>query len=273
MSRTIRSIVALLFVLLATGPALAHGSNNDPVVLESAHPDLSSGQMVLRGQFGLRAITVWLGDDRLDVLRHRTNEIVVLLPAHLSAGSYDLIVARTRQTNQYDTMTVAIGHGGASAGARGPAGPQGPVGPQGPAGPIGPPGPSGLQGPQGPVGATGPQGPAGAAGSAGATGPAGPQGPAGVSGYITTLSAATSLSVPPLAAAAITSDCPAGTRVFWGYLFTEVNDTVSRRPLHWSVPVTGYPSGPGQWTFVAQNHNASVYVVPVRYGVVCAAAN
>jgi hypothetical protein len=263
MSHTTRLLIALAFVLLGTTPAPASQlwHHYTPVVLESAHPDVESGQMTLRGQFGSRQLTVWLGDDRLEIIRHRTSEIVVLLPQPIAPGSYDLIVARTRQANQYDSITVTIGHapGAGATGPRGPAGPQGPVGPMGP---VGPAGPQGAQGPAGPAGGQGPAGP---------VGPAGPQGPAGVSNYVTTLSPIVPLVVPPFGLVTITSDCPAGSRVFSGFLFQDLSG--SRRPLHPSVPFVGYPSGPGQWAFAVQNSNPFGYAVDIRHGVVCAAAD
>ena len=55
-----RCTVALLLVLSFAAPAFAHSSSsyNGPVVLESAHPDLEGGTLTLRGQFGMRSITV-----------------------------------------------------------------------------------------------------------------------------------------------------------------------------------------------------------------------
>jgi len=148
-----RCTVALLLVLSFAAPAFAHSpsSYNGPVVLESAHPDLEGGTLTLRGQFGMRSITVWLGDDRLDIVRHKTDEIVALLPHGIARGSYEVIVARNRLANQYDSMSVAlVPYGGGSTGPRGPAGPAGPTGPQGPMGPAG------AQGSAGPAGAAEP---------------------------------------------------------------------------------------------------------------------
>ena len=70
-----RCTVALLLVLSFAAPAFAHSpsSYNGPVVLESAHPDLEGGTLTLRGQFGMRSITVWLGDDRLGYCRYCRN--------------------------------------------------------------------------------------------------------------------------------------------------------------------------------------------------------
>jgi hypothetical protein len=90
-----------------------------------------------------------------------------------------------------------------------------------------------------------------------------------VSGYVTTLSNLTQLTVANFGLVTLTTDCPAGTRVFSGFLFAEVSG--SRRPLQ--LPVTGYPSGPGQWSFVVQNPGNFVYVIDIRHGAVCAAAN
>jgi hypothetical protein len=92
-----------------------------------------------------------------------------------------------------------------------------------------------------------------------------------VSGYVTTLSGLTTLTVPNFGLVSLTSDCPAGTRVLSAFLFMEVG--TSRRPLPSNVPFTGYPSAPGQWTFVVQNPNMFVFTTDVRHGVVCAAAN
>jgi Collagen triple helix repeat (20 copies) len=267
MTQTIRTIVAFVLVLVAVVPAFAHhpAPYTGPVVLESAHPDLDQAQMTLRGHFGLRSLTVWLGDDRLDILRHKTDELVVTLPTQLVPGTYEVIVARNRLTSQFDSMSVAIGQYGNGGGGASIPGPPGPAGPQGPMGPQGPQGPPGAQGPAGATGAQGPAGPAGAAG------PAGPQGPAGVSGYVTTLSNLTPLTVPNFGLVTLTSDCPTGTRVFSAFLFTEISG--SRRPLPPSVPATGYPSGPGQWTFVVQNPNTFVFTADIRHGAVCAVAN
>jgi hypothetical protein len=136
MPKTTRFIVALVLALATGTPALAHQSSyNGPVVLESAHPDLAQGLLTLRGQFGLRSLTVWMGDDRLDIVKHRTTEIVVLLPNHIVPGTYDVIVARSRLASQHDSMPVAIVQSGSGGGGqRGPAGPQGPAGLQGPTG-------------------------------------------------------------------------------------------------------------------------------------------
>jgi Collagen triple helix repeat (20 copies) len=245
MSNILRVAFALALVLAVVTPTLAHDAGyNGPVVLESAHPDLGQGQMTLRGHFGMRSLTVWLGDDRLDIVRRTTDEIVVLLPNHVAPGSYDLIVAHSRLTNQYDQMSVAIGLNGVS-GDRGPAGPQGPAGPAGP------------QGPGGPAGAQGP------------AGPAGPQGPAGLSGYTTTLSDLSPIIVPNTGLATVVTNCPAGTKVFSAFLFMEASGI--RRPI--PLPVTGYVSGPGQWTFIVDNPGAFVFATNVRHGAVCAVAN
>jgi hypothetical protein len=265
MSNILRVAFALALVLAVVTPTLAHDSGyNGPVVLESAHPDLGQGQMTLRGHFGMRSLTVWLGDDRLDIVRRTTDEIVVLLPNHVAPGSYDLIVAHSRLTNQYDQMSVAIGlYGVSGVGPRGPAGPQGPAGP---AGPQGPGGPAGAQGPAGPTGAQGPAGPAGAQGPAG---PTGLQGPAGLSGYTTTLSDLSPIIVPNTGLATVVTNCPAGTKVFSAFLFMEASGI--RRPI--PLPVTGYVSGPGQWTFIVDNPGAFVFATNVRHGAVCAVAN
>ncbi len=270
MSNILRVVFALALVLSTVAPTLAHQSSyNGPVVLESAHPDLVQGQMTLRGHFGMRSLTVWLGDDRLDIVRHTTDEIVVLLPNHITPGSYDLIVARNRLANQLDQMSVAIGLYGVSGGGSGTVGPRGPAGPQGPAGPAGPQGPGGPAGAQGPAGPAGAQGPAGPSGPQGPAGPAGAQGPAGLSGYTTTLSDLSPIIVPNSGLATVVTNCPAGTRVFSAFLFMEVNG--SRRPI--PLPVTGYVSGPGQWTFLVHNPTSLVVVADVRHGAVCAVAN
>jgi hypothetical protein len=262
MSNILRVVFALALVLSTVTPTLAHQSSyNGPVVLESAHPDLVQGQMTLRGHFGMRSLTVWLGDDRLDIVRHTTDEIVVLLPNHVTPGSYDLIVARSRLANQYDQMSVAIGlYGG---GGSGTVGPRGPAGPQGPAGPAGP------QGPGGPAGAQGPAGPAGPAGAQGPAGPAGPQGPAGLSGYTTTLSDLSPIIVPNSGLAMVVTNCPAGTRIFSAFLFMELSGVRRAIPL----PVASYVSGPGQWTFIVDNPTSAVFTTNVRHGAVCAVAN
>jgi hypothetical protein len=92
-----------------------------------------------------------------------------------------------------------------------------------------------------------------------------------VSGYVTTLSNLTTMTVLNSGLTTLTSDCPAGTRVFSGFIFVEVSG--SRRPI--LLPVTGYPSPnrSEQWTFVVQNPNGFVYTTDIRHGAVCAAAN
>lgn len=269
MPKTISFIVALVLALATITPALAHQSSyNGPIVLESAHPDLAQGLLTLRGNFGLRSLTVWMGDDRLDIVKHKSDEITVLLPNQIVPGTYEVIVARSRLTNQYDSMSVAVvqygsGGGNGTPGPRGPAGPQGPVGSQGPAGP------QGAAGAQGPAGLAGPAGAAGSPGAPGAPGPAGPQGTAGVSGYVTTLSNVTPLSVANFGVVTLTSDCPAGTSISSAFIYIDV----SGRPRPIPLPMTGFPSGPGQWTFVVQNPNNFVFTTDIRHGAVCAAAN
>ena len=109
MPKTTRFIVALVLALAMVTPALAHQSSySGPVVLESAHPDLAQGLLTLRGHFGLRSLTVWMGDDRLDIVKHKTDEIVVLLPNQIVQGTYEVIVARNHLTSQYDSLSVAI---------------------------------------------------------------------------------------------------------------------------------------------------------------------
>src|SRR6185312_7375155 len=112
-----RYAFALMLALGVAAPAFAHHPSGytGPVVLESAHPDLDAGTITLRGHFGLRAVTVWLGDDRLDVIRQKTDEITVVLPQGVAHGTYELIVARSRLANQYDSMSVAlVPYGGGS---------------------------------------------------------------------------------------------------------------------------------------------------------------
>ena len=86
---------------------------------------------------------------------------------------------------------------------------------------------------------------------------------------MTTLSNLTTMTVLNSGLTTLTSDCPAGTRVFSGFIFVEVSG--SRRPI--PLPLTGYPSGSGQWTFVVQNPNNFVFTTDIRHGAVCAAAN
>jgi hypothetical protein len=274
MLHTIRIITALALVLLAGAPALAHQSGyNGPVVLESAHPDLEAGTLTLRGQFGARHLTVWLGDDRLDIVRHKWNEITVTLPHPIVPGTYEVIVARSRLASQFDSMSVAIApysDGSGTPGARGPVGPQGPAGPAGPAGPQGLAGAMGPAGPAGPAGAAGPAGPAGAQGLMGPQGPAGPQGAAGVSGYqlVTTV---TNLDADPFGTPSIVANCPNGTRVLSGFIYRVSSGL--RLPFPKDVDWAGWPSGPGQWTFIVRNATPSRYVDQLETGVVCATAS
>jgi hypothetical protein len=273
MKHLMRVAFALALVLSVVTPTLAHQSSyNGPVVLESAHPDLGQGQMTLRGHFGLKPLTVWLGDERLDIVRHNTDELVVLLPQGIANGSYELIVARSRLTSQFDQMTVALGvYGSGSSGAVGPRGPAGPQGPAGPAGAMGPQGPAGAMGPQGPAGATGPQGPAGAAGPAGATGPAGPQGSAGLSGYeVATISANVSLG-GLTGTQTIVVNCASASTVLSGFIYRVPGGV--RHPFPPGVDWTGWPSARNQWTFFLRNANSGTYTDPVEAGVVCANAN
>jgi hypothetical protein len=263
-----RCTVALLLVLSFAAPAFAHSpsSYNGPVVLESAHPDLEGGTLTLRGQFGMRSITVWLGDDRLDIVRHKTDEIVALLPHGIARGSYEVIVARNRLANQYDSMSVAlVPYGGGSTGPRGPAGPAGPTGPQGPMGPAG------AQGSAGPAGAAGAVGATGATGAQGPAGPAGPQGASGLSGYqVVTVP----MSVTVLAMGGIqniTVNCPAGASVFSGYVSRLATNV--RQPFPQGVDWTGWPSGRGQWTLSIRNTLTSNFADTVEAGAVCAVAN
>jgi Collagen triple helix repeat (20 copies) len=256
---TTRILAALALVLLAGAPALAHQSShyNGPVVLESAHPDLEAGIMTLRGQFGTRHLTVWLGDDRLDVISHKWNEIVAILPQPVVRGSYEVIVARSRLSGHFDSMSVALvpqsGSSGGGAGARGPAGPQGPSGPAGP---------------QGPAGATGPAGPSGATG---ATGPAGPQGLAGVSNY-QVVTTATTVNLPALTGTqAVVVNCPTGTSVLSSFMYRVPSG--QRHPFPPGVDWTGWPTGQGQWTFFLRNATGGGYTDPVEAGAVCATTN
>jgi hypothetical protein len=90
-----------------------------------------------------------------------------------------------------------------------------------------------------------------------------------VSGYVTTLSNVTPLSVANFGVVTLTSDCPAGTSIFSAFVYIDV----SGRPRPMTLPMTGFPSGPGQWTFVVQNPNNFVFATDIRHGAVCAAAN
>jgi Collagen triple helix repeat (20 copies) len=264
---TTHILAALALVLFAGAPALAHqsGHYNGPVVLESAHPDLEGGLLTLRGQFGTRHLTVWLGDDRLDIVSHKWNEIVVTLPQPIVRGSYELIVARSRLAGQFDSMSVALvpqSGGSGGTGARGPAGPQGPAGPAGPQGPAGSTGAAGPAGPAGPPGATG---------ATGAQGPAGPQGAAGVSNY-QVVTIATAVDLPILAGTqAVVVNCPSGTSVLSGFMYRVPSGM--RHPFPPGVDWTGWPSGLAQWTFFLRNANSVRYTEPVEAGVVCATAN
>jgi hypothetical protein len=268
MLHTTRILAALALVLFAAAPALAHqsGAYNGPVVLESAHPDLEGGVMTLRGQFGTRHLTVWLGDDQLDIVRHKWNEIVVTLPQPVVRGSYELIVARSRLASQYDSMWVAlVPQGGGGTGPRGPAGPQGtagPAGPQGPAGAIGPAGPAGPAGAAGAAGATGPQGPAG---------PAGPQGTPGLSNYQVVTIATTVNLTANTGTQSVVVNCPSGTSVLSGFMYRVPSGM--RHPFPPNVDWTGWPSGRSQWTFFLRNANGVGYTDPVEAGAVCATAN
>ena len=90
--------IALALLLSTAAPALAHdsGVHNGPIVLQSAHPDLAQGVLTLRGDFGTRSVTVWLGDVRLDLIKQTPHEITVGLPHDLASGTYDVVVARGR---------------------------------------------------------------------------------------------------------------------------------------------------------------------------------
>jgi hypothetical protein len=269
MSNILRVVLALALVLSTVAPTLAHQSSyNGQVVLESAHPDLVQGQMTLRGHFGMRSLTVWLGDDRLDIVRHTTDEIVVLLPNHVTPGSYDLIVARSRVANQFDQMSVAIALNGGSGGGSGTVGPRGPAGPQGPAGPAGPQGPGGAAGAQGPAG---PAGAAGAQGPAGAAGPAGPQGAAGLSGY-EVVTIATTVNLGGLVGTqSVVVNCSSANTVLSGFIYRVPGGI--RHPFPPGVDWTGWPSGRNQWTFFLRNATSGGYTDPVEAGVVCANTN
>jgi hypothetical protein len=263
----------VVLALSVAAPALAHNAPpyNGPVVLESAHPDLDSGTMTLRGHFGLRPITVWLGEDRLDLIRQKADELVVALPYGIALGSYELIVARSRLSNQYDSMSIALvpyaGGGNGTPGQRGPAGPSGPQGPAGPAGPVGPQGPAGPAGATGGVGATGTQGPAGPAG------PAGPQGLSGLSGYqVVTIPVTVNLAA--LAGTqTILVNCPNGASVLSAYIYRVPGGM--RHPFPPGVDWAGWPTANtrSQWTFILRNANSSAYADPVEVGAVCANTN
>ena len=118
--------IALALLLSTAAPALAHdsGYHNGPIVLQSAHPDLGQGTLTLRGDFGTRSVTVWLGETRLDLIRQTAHEVTVGLPHDLANGTYDVVVARGRLTGQYDTLAVYFGNSGGygTPGPRGPAG-------------------------------------------------------------------------------------------------------------------------------------------------------
>jgi hypothetical protein len=63
--------IALALLISTAAPALAHdyGYHNGPIVLQSAHPDLGQWTLTLRGDFGSRTVTVWLGETRLDLIK------------------------------------------------------------------------------------------------------------------------------------------------------------------------------------------------------------
>jgi hypothetical protein len=260
--------LTLASLLLTTAPALGGPAlvpHDTVVTLESAHPDLARDVLTLRGQFGSRPVTAWLGEVRLDILRHGVEEIVVALPPDLAPGNYDVIVVRGRASGQYDSISVAIG----AAGAPGPAGQPGPIGPRGPAGP------QGVAGPQGPAGPTGPQGTTGAAGPTGSTGPQGPmgpQGPAGLSGYQVVTNPTVTVTLGGLnGTETLTVNCPTGASVLSGFLYRVPGGV--RHPFPPGVDWTGWPSGRGQWTFFLRNANMGSYTDPVAAGAVCAVAN
>jgi len=274
MLKTTSFIVALALALAAVTPALAHQpSYNGPIVLESAHADLAQGLLTLRGHFGLRSLTVWMSEDRLDIVRHKTDEIVVLLPHQIVSGTYEVIVARNGLTSQHDSLSVAIGYG--TPGPRGPAGPQGPGGPQGLAGPQGAAGAQGPAGPAGAVGAVGAAGAAGVPGAQGAAGPAGaagPQGDPGLSGYQVFRMSTTVTLAGIVGTQAVVVNCPTGTNtVLSGFLY-RVSSGVSH-PFPPGVDWTGWPSARNQWTFFLRNATTGGYTDSVVGGVVCANAN
>jgi hypothetical protein len=260
-----RYAFALVLALSVAAPAFAHhpAGYTGPVVLESAHPDPDAGTLTLRGHFGLRPVTVWLGDDRLDLIRQKTDEIVVALPQGIAHGSYELIVARSRLANQYDSMSIALvpyggGNGNSTPGQRGPAGS------------------AGLAGAAGAVGATGAQGPAGPAGAAGAAGPAspaGPQGPSGLSGY-QTVTIRLTVNLAALAGTrTILVNCPSGAGVLSAFIYRVPGGV--RHPFPPGVDWAGWPTTNtrSQWTFFLRNANSSGYADPIEAGVVCAITN
>lgn len=268
MSKTTSFIVALAIALATVTPALAHQSSyNGPIVLESAHADLAQGLLTLRGQFGLRSLTVWMADDRLDIVKHKTDEIVVLLPNQIVSGTYEVIVVRSGLGSQHDSMSVAIGYG--TPGPRGPAGPQGPSGPQGPAGPQGA---AGAQGPAGPAGPTGATGAPGAQGATGPAGVAGPQGDPGLSGYQVFRMSTTVTLAGLVGTQSVVVNCPAGTNTVLSGFIYRVSGGV-RHPFPPGVDWTGWPSARSQWTFFLRNATTGGYTDLVEAGVVCANAN
>jgi len=263
--KAFRIAVAVILVVTATVLVAPSSSRADQIVLSSASVDLYQGLMVIRGELGTRPLNVWLGDVQLPVYGQTSDQVVVLLPADVPSGSYEVTVASDTDSGHVAVMSVAVGANGAT-------GPQGPAGPRGPVGPVGATGPQGPAGPQGGAGPAGPQGPAGPAGADGATGATGPQGPAGLSNYQATTIATTVTLAASIGTQQIVVDCPAGTNaVLSGFMYRLPGGI--RHPFPGNVDWTSWPSGRAQLTFMLRNGNNFVYTDPVEAGVICASAN
>ena len=150
-------VLSAVFVLaLMSPPRLAEA---DQMVVNSAHENAGSGQLVINGTGFKPGVRVWLNGTELNVVSVRSREIRATMPdPALEPGSYRLTINHRKNHAAWFIVTVG-GAGGA-----------GPRGPAGLAGAMGPPGPQGLRGPAGAQGETGPAGPQGIPGPAGSGG-------------------------------------------------------------------------------------------------------
>lgn len=188
MPRRLRSVCLAVCLALAGAAAVLQAAPAPPVVIDSATPDLSSGQLIIQGSnFGTAPPTVILNGFVLSLSIYGPSQIVAIIPASMLSGEGSYAMTVTRNSGSQSSMAAfivtigAVGPAGA-AGADGAAGPAGPAGANGVDGAVGPAGPAGANGAVGPTGPQGPAGATGAAGANGVTGATGPQGPAGPTG-------------------------------------------------------------------------------------------
>ena len=161
MNRIFRlSFAAVLCVFVCASAVFAQSENADwrKIVITSASVDstmtrITIGGINFLGLNGKKLPTVLLRTTVLALVSETPTQIIALLPAGLTPGTYLLTVANSSE-GSYDTCDVTIGA----------AGPAGPTGPTGATGATGPQGPMGLPGPRGATGAQGPPGPAGQTG-------------------------------------------------------------------------------------------------------------